>query len=77
LFSHRDKTTDNGQQTTDKLKGLRPHWHPARRSYAPEGMMEFWNMGMMGFDLRLGEEDAADGFRLKTAMTRQYIFRKL
>ena len=28
-------------------QGLRPNWPPARRAYAPEGMMECWNIGIM------------------------------
>jgi hypothetical protein len=25
------------------------NWPPARRAYAPEGMLEYWNVGVMGF----------------------------
>ena len=24
------------------------NWPPARRAYAPEGMLEYWNNGVMG-----------------------------
>ena len=41
-----------------KLVRFVHNWPPARRSYAPEGMMEQWNSGIMGSGLRLREDNA-------------------
>jgi hypothetical protein len=27
------------------------NWPPACRAYAPEGMLEYWNDGKMGFEI--------------------------
>ena len=32
----------------ERNEGLRPNWPPARGAYAPEGMLEYWNYGIMG-----------------------------
>ncbi len=41
-----DKWVENGLYY--KLVRFAHNWPPARRAYAPEGMMEQWNGGMVG-----------------------------
>ncbi len=35
------------------------------RGFAPIGMLEFWNIGIMGSDLRLGEDNGMVGFEIQ------------
>jgi len=42
------KTAPYGFDIEDKLARFAHNWPPAPRAYAPEGILEYWNTGMLG-----------------------------